>query len=278
MSVGEQGSRSPQPIAPAKFWLKSALVIPVMGILLAFVWHNSRPKEPNYQGRSLSEWLAQYERDDLTPELYQEAREAIRKIGTNGIPTLLRMIQAKDSSALLKIRDWMDEHSICKVNFAQAEERRLRAHIGLRMLQADAAPAVPKLIELSQPINCNESRQIVIQTLRYLRPAAQPAIPTLLSIASDVKDPERRNALLALADLRLTPETVVPQLVLLLKDPDKNICIYALMGLASYKEASKSAVPELIALLADSNKGVRETATNALRLIDPAAATKAGFP
>ncbi|MBI5799471.1 MAG: hypothetical protein HZA92_01920 [Verrucomicrobia bacterium] len=48
MSTGEQGGSVPQPIPPVKLWLKSALIIIVVGILTASAWLQSLPKEPTY--------------------------------------------------------------------------------------------------------------------------------------------------------------------------------------------------------------------------------------
>src|SRR5438105_653036 len=88
-------------------------------ILLVWGLFPAAVREPCYAGKSLSEWLAQFDsvvnypvNDDanLTAELinsdpkqvairnkYIESRNALEQIGTNAIPTLLRMLRTHDS-------------------------------------------------------------------------------------------------------------------------------------------------------------------------------------
>jgi hypothetical protein len=62
-------------------------------VLLAF-WGSA---EPSYQGQSLSRWLEQYQSARLSGTRSVEAAGAIRQMGTNALPTLIRMIRARDS-------------------------------------------------------------------------------------------------------------------------------------------------------------------------------------
>ncbi len=68
-----------------------ALLIVAATITLGTAWWLSDffIKEPSYQGRSLSSWIEH----PSTPG----QKEAIRAIGANGIPTLLRLIQTKET-------------------------------------------------------------------------------------------------------------------------------------------------------------------------------------
>ena len=62
------------------------LLAPVASIALAFfIW--PREPEPEYNGAPLSEWLERYR------ENKPQAAEAIRHIGTNALPFLVRWIQ-----------------------------------------------------------------------------------------------------------------------------------------------------------------------------------------
>lgn len=67
-------------------------------------------REPTCQGRSLHEWLDEYYADsrermeDDTPQT--EAYFAIRAIGTNALPTLLRWVEQKPSP-------WRERFSVC---------------------------------------------------------------------------------------------------------------------------------------------------------------------
>src|SRR4051812_47188734 len=58
----------------------------LLAVLVAIVWPGE--KEPEYQGKKLSYWL-----EITTHEEYVEAREAVRQIGTNALPLLLKWIR-----------------------------------------------------------------------------------------------------------------------------------------------------------------------------------------
>lgn len=75
-----------------------------------FIWHSATQyTQPTYGGESLSAWLAQYEtnllRDDMESLAHgAEAARAIRAIGSNAIPFLLKMLEVTNSQtdAILK--------------------------------------------------------------------------------------------------------------------------------------------------------------------------------
>src|ERR1700687_4598345 len=86
-------------------WKKTAIVM--MSLLVAVIggllYLALPPREPSYQGKPLSYWLAKCEEvgtisADTKDPKERECREAIRHIGTNAIPALLRKLQAKDSA------------------------------------------------------------------------------------------------------------------------------------------------------------------------------------
>src|SRR5690242_3243308 len=64
-----------------RLWIGLAAVT-VVAIVAVAVWPGDR--EPEYQGKKLSEWLA------MQHEHPAEAARAVRAIGTNAIPFLLR--------------------------------------------------------------------------------------------------------------------------------------------------------------------------------------------
>src|SRR4051812_22980361 len=71
------------------------------------------PREPSYNGQPLSYWLARCEETgpisaDIKDPKARECREAIRHIGTNAIPFLLRMLRAKDSALKLELIDLVE--------------------------------------------------------------------------------------------------------------------------------------------------------------------------
>jgi hypothetical protein len=63
--------------------------------LLLALWPRDRVPEPRYAGKSFSEWLALYSESATRPGLQgrAEAVHALREIGTNALPFLLRLVQ-----------------------------------------------------------------------------------------------------------------------------------------------------------------------------------------
>src|SRR5437016_1990502 len=66
-------------------------------------WLALTPQEPSHKGKPLRFWLSRATEagavfsDQKDPNVI-ECREAIRSIGTNAIPMLLRILRAKDST------------------------------------------------------------------------------------------------------------------------------------------------------------------------------------
>lgn len=278
MSTGEQGGSGPQPIAPAKFWLKSALVIVVAGILLAWAWMPSRPEEPVYQDKTMREWLKAYVVSDSGTEAHSQSMAALRKIGTNGIPTLLRMIQTSDSSLKVKLQAFAEKQRFIKSNFEDPKVMRNLADWGFYVLGENAKGAIPELLTLAKKPNGTEGRGHGIIALGYIGPSAKAAVPVLLAIASDATDRDKGDAIRALGFIHSYPESVVPFLESCLTDPVEVFRARAADALSKYGEAAKSSVPALITMLADPSAYVRHYSTNALKRIDSGAAAKAGIP
>ncbi len=278
MSTAEQGRSAPPPITPAKFWLRSALVIVAVGILLALVWMSPRHEEPVYQGKTMREWIEAYCVSRPGMDAHTQAEAALRKIGANGIPVLLKMIQTPDSSFRTTLKDLIRKQSLIEANYRDAKDIRFMASAGFRVLGEDAKGAVPELITLLKRGSSTVEREEAIEALGYIGPSAQAAVPALLAIASDAKDPGRYDAINSLGLIRSSAETVVPCLERCLRDPDRFIRYKAVTALKEFGEAAKSSVPSLIPSLTDPSNTVREQATNALKLIDREAATKAGIP
>src|SRR5687767_7108012 len=108
-----------------------------------------RYREPVYEGKTLSQWLeghganVQYDYH----EGWAPAQKAITQIGTNGIPTLLRMMRAKTPPApLLKLRNWGGKWGVIKGPPRLAFALNQEALKAFKVLGTNAAGAVPELI------------------------------------------------------------------------------------------------------------------------------------
>ncbi len=84
-----------------RFRITLGLVLVAIVCVFVFLWNASHPSESVYEGKPLSRWMEGYvPTSGASPPFnspgWSKADEALHRIGTNGIPTLLRMIRAKD--------------------------------------------------------------------------------------------------------------------------------------------------------------------------------------
>ena len=103
-------------------------------------------REPRYQGRTLTAWLADV-RFAGTPGASLVAEEAIKAMGTNAIPFLMEMFRTEDTRPTLfaKLRVFVERHTGFTFGIVSADEKRVRAVFGLRALGEAAQSAVAKL-------------------------------------------------------------------------------------------------------------------------------------
>src|ERR1041385_5672357 len=63
---------------------------------LAFSSFGARCAEPTYQSKSLTKWLKVFEKSEPNSAEENRARDAVRTIGTNAIPNLIKMLRSED--------------------------------------------------------------------------------------------------------------------------------------------------------------------------------------
>lgn len=278
MSTGEQGRSAPQPIAPAKFWLTSALVIVVLAVLMALAWRPKSPPEPEYAGRTLAQWLERLIDYGGNPEVWNECADAIRQIGTNGLPHLLQMLEAPEEPWRGQVNALGQRVGLTASVVKDDLFKKRIARQAFNILGPQAQSALPELLAILSRCRTSDDRGFVIESISWIGPAAEPAIPALVNAARSGGQTECYFVCRALARIARQPEISVPFLTDQLSHPDRWPRQRAADALGNFTTNAISATPELVKLLDDPVTTVRETATNALRRIDPAAATKAGIP
>jgi HEAT repeat protein len=274
------------------------LAVPLVAIVGATVWRVLCPpaREPVYEGKRLSFWLREAGAQNRAFSLVSDeasnrvtsARAAVRQIGTNGIPTLLRLLAKKDSFAVGKLVDFWDRHRYSLPAWVrypgwyrnQAAALNADAVIGFEILRADAQQAVPALIRLYEQNVSPQSQAATSRSLNALGPAAQRlAVPVFSRAAGSSNVVERNAAVWALSEVdaeRADPKQVLPALIKALGDTNFVIRIVAARSLARFGTNAADAVPALLRLLSDPNPRVRPDATNALRKIKPEAVAGTG--
>jgi tetratricopeptide (TPR) repeat protein len=162
-------------------WTKRvALIVLVLAMGVGgFMWLVRPPREPSYQGKTLSEWLADYndagEAEDTNAQ--EECRDAIRHIGTNAIPPLLRILKAKDSAAKIKIMELLERQDFIRIPISSVEEEKWKLISGFHLLGQMATNAAPALIDIYAHPPSSDSQDIANQVLMSLYPAPCVAIP-----------------------------------------------------------------------------------------------------
>ncbi|MDB6110081.1 MAG: repeat-containing protein [Pedosphaera sp.] len=168
-------------------WKPSRLAISILlvAILGGLVWELLRAREPAYQGKSLSAWLAEaYERGTYISDLTDpEARMAIRAMGSNALPALLSMVGARDSGFRKALLQWSGKQSLFKLHLRTADDCHTLAATGFQSLGPDAMPAVPALIKLLDDPDA-EVRGYAAYCLGQIGPGAQAAVPELIKMLS----------------------------------------------------------------------------------------------
>jgi hypothetical protein len=128
----------------------SAAVLLVIGVAVDCL---TSPIEPTYKGRKLTSYLRgpweqvdgpQEDNPHFGPDIV-----AIRAIGTNGIPTLLRLVAAHDPPWKARAISWLNSQKIVHVDIRDARRRRELGVLGFYILGEIAKPAAPDLVRLT---------------------------------------------------------------------------------------------------------------------------------
>ncbi len=120
-------------------------------------------REPTYQRRPLSSWLEDMGGMVRPPESYAAASEAIRHMGTNAIPFLLKRLQARDSAAKRKVMEWNAKQSTFQFHFTQAAELRYQAIRAFHALEPEVrSAAIPPLAVLLNRDETTEDAAVVL--------------------------------------------------------------------------------------------------------------------
>jgi HEAT repeats len=158
-----------------------------------------RSTEPTYKGRTVTQWLSAasgrgttlFEAPDgAPPSEFIKCRAAIRAIGTNSIPILLKYVEAQDTTFVAQIESLLTRQSLLPVHPATAKEKRVWALYGFRFLGKDAVSAVPALGKLAQHPN-PDVRHSAYYCLSCIDPEKQTYLPILTQLLHD-QDPSIR--------------------------------------------------------------------------------------
>ncbi len=228
--------------------------IPFLLGLLSLLWlqsgcSNASSDEPSYDGKLLSDWLRDLnkgpDRGGYDARIYEPAVKAIQHIGTNALPTLLKIVETGE----------MPQAGKYKNNFDQRNPYLAAA--GFRILGPLAKPAVPKLTAFLAQTN-ETSVLIAMHSLIGLKEDQR-----ILTLLTNSNTNVVQAAIIALGEDWITAEAV-PPLVSLLKSREMAFRYYSAWTLGRIHKAPETAIPGLIAALNDESGEVRKNALGAL--------------
>ena len=288
-------------------WAVAAIVVVVVG------WAVFREREPRYNGKTLSEWMVLRQKDFIreTPALgTSPALEALRAIGTNGVPYLLEWLQYDEPASLRTLCNWVLRLPSQRVGNAatglllRRSERAVMSTVSFRDLGPGATNAIPELSRIMGDAKAKKASDRAVSALMSLGPVALPAlrgalsnptnhqrewiarqigeiqglgtnghaaVPVLLDCVRDSDSGLKQAAIRTLGRLGLDPDAVVPVLAAQLADTNWYTRRVSALALGDFGRNGASAVPVLLNALDDPDAFARDEAEEALKRIAPEA-------
>ena len=279
----------------------AALLVAVVG------WQVFSDAEPAYQGKTVSAWLAEAYpwRWAQPPNQCDETDAAVHAIGKQAVPTLLRMLQARDFPFQRALTRLAAQQSWVKIEFTEQEIHQWRAVQGFRILGPEAKEAFPQLRHLFQnprlahmaalamsevspdaiPVlrsgltNQDERiRSAAAWGLRWAKTAAWVGLPQLIQGLQDTSPEVQNGAAWRLGDLRREPDTVLPALLKCAQQDSqvggRDSSIHAIGCFSNQAVAYVPALLQILAKFQHTNDDLDWEITNALAKIAPSALEK----
>lgn len=270
---------------PPKLLISAIAVLIVIGFVAFF----TRDKEPEYNGKPLSHWVAVHggtgQQPKPTKQQSEEAAEAIRAIGTNALPWLLAWLDYEPA--------WIDELLPVRYSGTECSLDARAAIIALGPLAVSAIPELHRIVR--RTTNAPQAGAIALIALCRMGPAAVPAItnilatmpyaedhwgmpyiletlgtnaiaalPILLQHLANTNEAIATTGAACLAHLHLEADQSVPALTEALGDPRPGIRKIAAEGLGNFGPLARSALPALTNALSDPDELVRSNAKAAI--------------
>lgn len=236
-------------------------------------------REPAYNGKTLTQWLVEIQEVGMSNRAkYKQCSEAIYTIGTNAIPTLIRMVDRSDSPLKLKAIQSLGPKWSARLKIHEADYYQSIATFGFSSLKEKSAAAVPPLIRLLHSKD-RGVRTAAAECLSDIGLEAGFATSDLVRVLHDCTSNDSLLILAAMDGLRgpgRDPKLAVPELLIWINGERKswNYVQHAVEALYPYGPTAKAAVPALQSLLTDPDSNLSNAAFQSLWQIDRQAAEK----
>ncbi len=289
-----------------RVWAGIAALLVAAATIAVWLYARRVGDEPQYQGEPLSFWIQQSVPSNTTPygfTLSDAGATAIRQMGTNALPVLLRWMRYPEHSVRLKLLERLQARQMPRLPaiaryLAPKSYQPASAVLAFQVLGPSGRDAVPTLAQmLHEPRNARKAAMALcaigtdgIDTLGQTLPTIGDGIvrANILLEFYHVTSPESQRALFPLLARRLredpsagtrmaaaqvlgrfthTAAMAVPALAAALGDRDGGVRLLAIEGLGRFGPEAAGTVDLLNTALTDANPQVRANATNALLLI-----------
>ncbi|HWF18029.1 MAG TPA: HEAT repeat domain-containing protein [Verrucomicrobiae bacterium] len=192
----------------------------------AFAWFVLKPREPSYQGKTLTGWLEGFY---SSMQDRPDAINALHHISSNAIPTLLNYVAAKDSRLEKSLLKWNEKHPRMTLPLYPETEKQELADQGFQILGPDAKSAVPQLIALLKDDDENV-RLTAAYCLGCIGDEAKSAVPDLIKeFEREESVPPNYNpaAACALGKIGPSARAAIPVLTAGLTNRSPNLVVQA---------------------------------------------------
>jgi len=269
------------------------VLLVLLGVIVLAVtgFKAMQPKEPVYQGRKLSEWMAKVSRNPAIVD--PAANEALYVMRNEALPIIERNLLSleyisKAPAWKKRMWDWQIKHNIgAKHTWWNQYDANLGA---LRVLGTNAIPVlkrlslesdyygectdmlskaggVEELLSLLQT-GSKELKRSVIFNLGHI-PTIPDQIAAPLYAASQDKDYDiSKEAIIALTRLGVRTNLVLPHYQKLLESADWKVRDNAATYAGNWGTNAQSLVPALTHLLGDEKEAVRNSAASTLEYLN----------
>ena len=218
------------------------------------------PKEPVYQGKKLSEWLADLDYSGNFADL--ASIKAVQHLGKDVLPHLEPMLHAQDSLLKLRVVKLLRKQSVIEVRFTPASQQRLQAAAACRALRDLATGYVPELTVMLNGTNSTEAWFGMAALLDVK--GRSNCVPEMLMGLTNSYNRVRWFSAGVLGEVWGHAGSALPALVRCLNDPDPRVREYAIHTLANFKTEAALIVPAFIQCLDSPHAPTRTEAATYL--------------
>jgi len=248
-------------------WLFTAATV-VAFLVLAIVFLPS--SEPSYQGKRLSGWLDELPTTRLwaipaniaftisystRSQTESNALQAVRSLGTNSLPHLLRRVRQDDHPVIANAIAWINSQKYLRLKINSCNQRRLQAYTALSVLNDQALPVwTDVMLDEKLPL---ERRSIAALSLARL--------PARTGVPWEARDANATSGRTSDAAY----DAVWHVFLLGVQCTNQWVRSNSLFQIGEMGLKAKGAVSGLLPYLADRDPAIRATCVTALGKCDP---------